>query len=557
MKQGVPRSIKTRNIKAALSEFASESLTPLNECDFEIKDTATYIKTSADDSFRLFNENIYEQFEDEDSILNNHLELKQVHTILPKIPTEVTIKLNYTLELTQHKAHPKLILHPDSHILYRSRKPIEIYVLLIKEFNKIKAKNNILIGLFDKNMLKTLNAFTKHLYKGKFTKKVRIPLFDGIEPNVAKAGKLILWFEQKDLLKKQKVIEVEANEILVEYKKPQYARSGFNSFGEHIDSNYSNSYDDLQAPIDENSIFIVENEQKKLYKSKCKGFVHLTENIFSVNNKLEMDKLSRIESSISKQEDNNIEVHVSQDDTTKDSIGEGVTLKSEKIHVNGHIGANSILEALNMQIDGATHKDSVQYAKSAKINRHKGNLRCHDAKIALLEGGIVNATNVEIEACLGGTIYAQNVKIGHVKSNLKVYASESIEINLVSGEDNLFKINYKDIPILNSKVELLNKDINKLKDELEEAKRHNISHVKKIQDKIKLFKDQIATIQNSALRAKITIQKPLRGLNSIVFTLSNSKELVYKTDAKSYTPFYLSVTDDKITLEPVKKSISI
>ncbi len=557
MSQETNKSIKTKNIEAVMSNFAAVNLTPLNECDFEIKETLTYIKTSSDDTFRLFNEDINERFENEAAILNNRLQLKQVHNIMAMIPTEVTVKLNYTLELTKHKTHPFLILHPDSHILYKSRKPSEIYAILTKEFNKIKAKNNIIIGFFDESMLKTLKAFTKHIYEGKFVKKVRIPLFDGIEPNVAKAGKLIMWFEQKDLLKKQKVIEVEANEILAEYKKPSYAKSGFNSLGEHIDSNYSSNYDDLQIPIDDDSIYIEEDDRKKFYKSKCKGFVVLNEKIFGVNNKLKMQKLSRVESSISKQEDNNIEVLVSQNDTSKDSIGEGVELKSEKIHVNGHIGANSILEALVLQIDGATHKDSMQFAKSATINRHKGTLRCHDAKIALLEGGIVNATNVEIEACLGGTIYAQNVKIGHVKSNLKVYASESIEINLVSGEDNLFKINYKDIPILNSKVALLNEDISKLKDELDDAKKHNVLKVQKIQTDIEHLKEEINKIQNSALRAKITFHKPLRGLNNIIFTLANSQELIYKTEAKSYKPFYLSISDDKITLEPVKKSITL
>lgn len=557
MNQETSKSIKTKDIKEEMSNFASENLTPLNECDFEIQEISTYIKTSSDEGFRLFNEDIYEHYKDEKTILNHRLELKQVYTILPTIPTEVTLKLNYTLELSEHKSHPKIILFPDSHILYKTRKPSETYWLLVKEINKIKAKNNILIGVFDKSMLNTLKAFTKHLYEDKFVKKVRLPLFDGIEPSVAKAGKLIFWFEQKDLLKKQKVIEVEANEVLIEYKKPHFAKSGFNAFGEHIDSSYTSNLDDLQIPIDEESIYIEEDENKKFYKSKCKGFVFLSEKLFSVNNKLKMDKLSRVESSIAKHEDNNIEVLVSQSDTTKDSIGEGVELKSETIHVNGHIGANSVLEALNLRIDGATHKDSKQFAKNAKINRHKGSLRCHEAKIALLEGGTVNATNVEIEACLGGTIYAQNVKIGHVKNNLKVYASESIEINLVSGEDNLFKINYKDIPILNSKVNLLNRDIDKLKDKIEDAKRNDISKVQEIQNKILSIREEITNIQDSALRAKITIHQPLRGLNSIIFTLANAQELVYKTEARSYKPFYLSVDDNIITLEPVNKSISL
>lgn len=315
--------------------------------------------------------------------------------------------------------------------------------------------------------------------------------------------------------------------------------------------------EDLQASIDNDSIYIEENENKKLYKSKVKGFVHFHQKQLSVNNKVKMTNISRVEDTVAKEQDNNIEVHISQNDTTKDSIGEGVELVSETIHVNGHIGANSILEAVNLQIDGATHQDSMQFARTAKINRHKGTLRCREAKIALLEGGTVHATNLEIEASLGGVIYAQNVKIGHVKSNLKVYASESISIRLVSGEDNLFKINYKEIPIIDSKIDLINEDIEELKFALEEAHRHNPSQIKETEKQIEEFKNELKNIKESALRAKISIEKPLKGLNNIIFTLDNDDEILFKTDAQSYEPFYLEVSEEKITLLPVKKSILI
>ncbi len=492
-------------------------------------------------------------YKDEQDIINQHVEFKQIYTIIAMKQVEVEMNLNYSLEMGEFGCSPKLILNPNSHILYKTRKPIETFKLLLKEINKIKAQNEILINLFDDKMIKNLKAFTKYLYEGKFKKRVRISLFEGIEPDITRAGKLILWFKHKESKQKHQIIEVEKDEILVEYKKPLFGKSGFNSHGRQLDKDYLNNSDDLQAPIDEKSIYIQENDEKKFYKSKIKGFVQFSETKLGVENKVKMAKISRVEDSLAKEEDNNIEVHISQNDTTKDSIGEGVELTSETIHVNGHIGANSILEALNMQIDGATHKDSMQFAKTAKINRHKGTLRCHDAQIALLEGGTVHATNVEIEACLGGVVYAQNVTIGHVKSNLKVYASESITIRLVSGEDNIFKINYKDIPILNSRVDLITQDLDELKFSLEEAQRHNKSEIEKIKEEIKKLKSEIQSIKDSTLKATISIEKPLRGLNSIIFTLDNGEELIYKTEAQSYKPFYLEVSEEKITLHPVKK----
>jgi FtsZ-binding cell division protein ZapB len=550
-------TIKTKDIKNAMITFASDNFTPLNECDFTILNTTTYIKTSLDDEFMQFNEKLNEHYKNENDVINQHVEFQQIYTILAVKLVNVDIKLNYTLEMDEFECNPNLILHPDSHILYKTRKPIETYKLLLKEINKIKAANGILINLFDAKMVKNLKAFTKHLYEGKFKKRVRISLFEGIKPVLTRAGKLILWFKHKESQQKHRIIEVEKDEILVEYKKPIYGKSGFNSHGKQLDKDYVHNADDLQTHIDTDSIYIEENDDKKLYKSKVKGFVHFSKTKLSVNNKLKMAKISRVEDALAKEQNNNIEVLISQNDTTKDSIGEGVELKSETIHVNGHIGANSILEALNMQIDGATHQDSMQFARSAKINRHKGTLRCHEAKIALLEGGTVHATNVEIEACLGGVIYAQNVKIGHVKSNLKVYASESISIRLVSGEDNLFKISYKDVPVLNSKIDFIKEDIQNLKFSLEEAKRHNISEVQNIQNQLKDLNNIIDDIKNSVLRATISIEKPFKGLNNIIFTLDDNKEIIYKTEAQSYKPFHLKASEDKITLLPVNKSISL
>ena len=429
------------------------------------------------------------------------------------------------------------------------------YTMLLEEINKIKAENKIIVGLFDKSMIKNIKAFIKYLYSGKFNKKVKLPLFNGELPEITKASKLIYWYKEKNI--DAQIIEVEENEVLVEYKKPHFGKNGFNAYGVVIDVNNVTNVDDLSFKIDTKSIKIQENEEKKLYISKEKGFVNIINNTLIIDHRVEMAKISRVENSLAVEEENNIEVHISQNDYNRDSIGEGVELTSQTIHVSGHVGANSILEARSLQIDGATHQDSTQFARYAKINRHKGNIRCKEAKITLLEGGEVHATRAEIQTAMSGSVYAKDVYIHHVKNNVKVFASNSITIDLVSGEDNIFKINYKDIPIMLSKIELIEDDIEDLRYELEEAKRHNHLEVPNINKKILKFKKDIQDIKESSNVATIKIKKPFIGLNHIIFELQNGDEISFKTESIAYDTFHLDISDEKITLLPVGKSIEI
>ncbi len=547
--------LKTKNIKEAIEAFAQKNLIPSQDCGFSINSVDTFIKTTSLEEFELFNENVNEIYKDKNKILNEHVSFQQIYTITIKEQLKKTIQLDYSIQLGKYSTNPKIIIQPDSVIPYKKFKPKEIYTLLIRELNKIKAKHKILIGIFDAPMLNTLKKFVKHLYADKFVKKIAIPLFDGIEPEITRPSSLIMHFQNKNA--QEQLIEVEEGEVLVEFIKPCFGKNGLNAFGEFIDNGNGENKKDLDAIVDTDSIMIEEDDKRKLYKSKKKGFVSFINKRLMVDNKVRMSKLSRVQNSLAKDEDNNIEVHVEQNDTTKDSIGAGVELTSQVVHITGHIGANSIIEAEDLQVDGATHQDSTQFAKVARINRHKGTLRCHKANIKLLEGGEVHATMVDIEASLGGTVHAQDVKIGHVKNNLKVYASNSITIRLVSGEDNIFKINYKDVPILNSKIDLIQEDINDLKYSLEEAKRHALSKVESIKKEIKALKNEINTIKNSTLDAKITIEKPLIGLNTIIFTLNNTDELIYKTEPGHYEPFYLEINEDRVTLHPVGKTITI
>lgn len=549
------KQIKTKNIGASLDKIIKENNLKNIELSFNIDNVDTYIKTVFENEYILYNEDIKGYYLDHQKMVDEHVELKQAYIITIKDEKTSDLVLKYAIDFSQDNIHPSIIISPQSQIPYARYQPKEIYALLMQELNNIKAKNRMLIKIFDEEMREKVKMFVKYLYHGKFSKNIKIPLFNGIDPKNGQSGRLITHFLQKqdDL----QFIEVDKDEILVEYIKPIHGKKGFNAFGEIIDSNFSITKHDLECKIDNNSIEVIEEDKRKLYKSKLKGYVHLDKENFYVDNKIKMAQLSRVQNKVVKDEANNIEVIISQNDTNLDSVGEGVELISETIHINGHVGAKAIIRTVNLTIDGATHQSSYQEAKFATINRHKGKLRCHNAKINLLEGGEVHATNVEIQDSLGGTIYAENVTIGRVKNNLKVFASSSIVIKNVSGENNIFKINYKDIPTLVSKYNYIQRDLEDLRYKLDGAKKHSLSQVPILTNQINETKARLAKITNSAKEAKITIHDKFHGINTISFVLDNNEELVYKTDEKAYEPFYLVETDNYITLHPTNKKIAI
>lgn len=540
----------TRNIDSLLKEFASDTFTPLESCDFNLLGTVTYIKYPNDESFTKISDKLYEEYShDIDNVVKDKIIINQIYKIELFVAHECTIKLEYKIQYDQFKTHPKLVILPTSHIPYKTIKPKELYALLIIELNKIKAKNRILINFHNNAMLEDLKKFLKHLYTGKFTRPIKVLLFEGIEPELSMQSSIDMIFKNKKSPNHQ-LIEVEKDEVILEYRKPVFGSNGFSCFGKQIEHGELETKSfDLQ--IDKDSIDVVEKDHMLILKSKKRGYVDYHDGSIAVNNILKINKINRIQSKITDDEDNDIEIFVAQNDITKDSVGEGTEVISERIHVNGHTGSNSVLEATDLKIDGATHKDSNIFAKNAIINRHKGTLRCNRAHVTLLEGGKIHATYAEVGTCLGGSIYAKDVVIDHVKSNLKVYASNSITIRIVSGEDNSFIIDYRKIPVITSQINLIDADIDELKFRLEEAIKSDSNEISSIENEIDMLKSEKEKLINSSLHAKINIKNSLNGLNIIKFVLPDEQEIIYKTLPRKYDEFYIHLTDDKVTLHPV------
>ncbi len=550
-----PRKIKTRNILKSLQRYAQDNAVSVDILDFNLLKIETHIKTIQDKEFSYYNEDISKAYEYDEQIINEHVQFKQLYIVEIFKKTNKNIQLNYKVQYDEYNTDVDIILSKTSIIPYENYKAKDLYQLLLSEFDKIKAKEGILLNLFDELYIHKLKAFTKHILDKKFIKSLKLPLIRAIHPNITQKSKLIMHYEKNK--NKYGISEVDVGAIIMEYIKPIFGSNGLNAFGEIIDAASYNNAKDYNKSIDLQTIKIEQNDKKKLYIAKEKGYINVEEDGISIDHKIRMQKISRTQEILANNEANNIEVILREHDSTKDGIGEGVELTSETIHVEGFVGSNSMLNATNLFIDGATHQKSKQFAKFATINRHKGTLRCHKAEIKLLEGGEVHATTVNIDSCHGGSVYGENVKIKNVKNKVKIYASNSIKIDLVSGEDNFFTIDPKAIPILEKRIEYIDNDIEDLKFDLEEAQRHHPEKVKNIEDQIHRLKNSKDLIYKSVYNASIEILKPLRGLNTVTFVLKENLNISYKTQAEKYDDFYLEVSNEIVTLKPTKKTLKL
>lgn len=239
------------------------------------------------------------------------------------------------------------------------------------------------------------------------------------------------------------------------------------------------------------------------------------------------------------------------------SIAPKEELVCDEALITGNVEKDSIIDAHKLTIKGTTCENSTQFSKYASIHTHKGTLRCHKAHITLLNEGEVHATKVHVDTAIGGSIYAQDVSIKHLTGDVTIYASHSITIEHISGKNNKLFINYREIPILMSKLDLIQDDIDELKVSLNKAKEDNSSLQKEIEVEIKRLENEISSTHNSTRNATITIEKPLKTKNSICFQLNDVDVISYETQEYDYSVFHLSFNKDEVTLIPTSQTITL
>lgn len=546
--------IHTKSILSSIKEYASEQGYALAKLDFTLMGVQTYFKTCNFEAFIKFHDGYKEEYSSKEKLIKDHTRFLQIYKIKVHPKIKKKIHLVYRIEKGEFSSYPIMVISPESRLPLDDISAQDMLKLLYTQLNKIKAKNKMMVNLFSSCMLKDLKKFVNNIYTNGFTEEESILLFEGIDPEVAEPSKVINHYLDKTKnTANQNVTEVEESELIITYVKPIYGKAGINSFGQRVEHGNTNNLAKIEYQIDTDTIQVHEDDHQIKYYSKKRGFVSILKNKLSISNQIVLETFKRSQAKLTEKEENEVSVVISQTDVTKDSLGEGAELISESVHITGHMGAKSRVEGKDVVIDGATHNDAFVTARTAKINRHKGTLRCHKAEINSLEGGTVYATHVTINAALGGRVCAEHVTIKSVKHNLKVFASKSITIERITGEDNHFVIDYRKLPTAQNKLQFLSEEYEELSENLENAKKHSPQTVPVLKDELEEKKDEINAIKLCHYDAVITIMAPVDGLNIIEFVIPEIKQsLIYRTiDVKTFEPFSIHKSEDKVVLEPV------
>ena len=543
-----------KNIHKEIKNYALKHNIDRDECNFSLLALSTYLKSVHLENFVKLNATYKKEYATQNRIINDHVRFQQIYKIelFEKKPSD--IELLYSLNFNEFKTEVTLHVEPSSTIHHSNYKPSELYKLLVKKVNHIKAKHNILINLFSDNLHNDIKKWVKIIYANKFTRPFILNLCKTFEPIIAKEAKLILHFEQNKE-SNQQYKEVEVDELIMEYTKPIFGENGLNVYGRRVISDAKNSKNLLTFSFNEKVILRKENEDSICFYARKKGYVEFENDKLSIENKIKLKRFSRNESKLTQDEKNDVEIVLSQNNLHVDTLSEGAELKSESIHIEGYVGRNAKVEAKELVINGVTHNGSKVFSKEAQIHRHKGLLRCHKANVHLLEGGEIHATEVHIDVAVGGSIYAQNVHVKELRSNVKIYASSSIYIDNLSGEDNTLAIDYQKIPIIMKRIEFIKEDIDLLIYTLEKAKRHDELRAVSIQKKITLFKEEVTGLQESMYHASIEINSIVTGVNKIIFATPYG-ELSYSTTKHRYSIFTLENESERITLLPTQISLT-
>ena len=100
---------RTKNISETLKKYAFDNGFSLDEIQYTIDKTQTYIKKISNEEYTPLNEDIEKL--DIDYIINNHINFEQYFTITIKQKVKNSIELKYSIDFGDYATNPKIILY--------------------------------------------------------------------------------------------------------------------------------------------------------------------------------------------------------------------------------------------------------------------------------------------------------------------------------------------------------------------------------------------------------------------------------------------------------------
>ena len=598
-----PKKVITQDVLEELQQVASENSILDSTLRIEVNSVTTFVKTSGTDFIPIADEDLQTYKEEKFLRDNTLEFMQKYDIKIKSKRTDYPFKdVHSKIEFENNDTLAYLIIKQSSR-LKSSKKLYDDFLDYITEQKLRSNIMLYLFDVYYESTIKEFVNIVQQLKLFTFKEDKKILIAKSIAPTQGIASKLIMNIEEKsdvhaedsegkvDHANRGIFINCIKDEQLFEFIKPQQGQHGRTCRGKIIEAKMIN-LDEIPTFTVDDSIEIQDSFENIKYLSTKSGFLTKNENKYDVTNNLEINEISfKTTGTINSNLDADITIHVTKNNPLEDAIKEGMHVKVRKLSVNGNVGPNTKIETRDISIGGQTHDKTFIKCINANIKQHRGKIIGREVSIDTLEGGEVVADKAIIKHAVRGKIRAKTIEIGTLGSNVIMESSTHIQVDMITGGENKFIIDtsiksaFEDnkkpdrsyLEKLENELKLL---LKKLKDTHEKVKK-NLGPCKKIQalimknkkeglaipDKLiknfkickimmvrykklkedfKYKKAQVEKAKNGQLQnnldifdAKIVVNKPIEGFNSIVYRLSNpDREIILKTDKRMNKPTF-------------------
>lgn len=455
-------NIRTVNVAKELMQTAALYKVPVNTLDFHLNNVQTFARNlEKGDSWEELTASEIAMLDERD-FLNPKFELKQSYDIeifqiegeRPADSIDISIGGNNALTKIY------LTVKAGSMAKYSDHFEIDFF----RQITKKKLRANVMVGIFESVMMPNLTELlAKIRVEGeyRFVEQERYLIAQAVEAEPTIDDRLIMHYQAKksredehgriDYSKRDYVVSVVENDLIIEYVKPKKGGNGRNCRGEFVPARepvvkYQPSFN-----VGEN-ILVNETDKGIEYRARVSGYVTFEGGTYNIRTDLEVSEISfRTTGSIDTDLNADVSISVKEKDALKDAIGMGMEVTVHEIHIEGNIGPSAKVTAMKASVQGQVHQSAIIKADNLDIHIHKGLAIGKEVHISRLEHGTVQGEIVRIDQATGGKIRAKEIIIDTLGSNVKMTASKKIEIHTLVGGENEFKID----PLLNESDEKL------------------------------------------------------------------------------------------------------
>ena len=416
------------DIKFTFKQIASQLNLNLDLLDFELRAITTYTKKTSDYSPQPLKES------ETDGFLNNYNNLLEPNLLISQHYSILIFKKEKK-EMRFHMLTDKFF--SKSFLVFRAGfvfNPNE-FESLYTQIRKFKAWNKILFF----NEAAEKKALKDFLNTLKYPLKQEVNYLLSQSFNYLPPNKCSFSYKKEITKGFQTII---ANEVICIFQKALKGKPGRNIQGKYIIPEEPKTLGQpCMLKFDPASIKIQETPLEIRYIAIIGGVLKYEDNYLCIENSLKTKEVNlKTTGSLIGEIESGAEINITEADSLKEALGQGMKVQASKIDIQGNVGANAQINAKEVFVGGFTHQDSKIYATTANIKTHKGYLKAQNVKIQTLEAGIIKAQRVEVEQVYGGKIYAEEIFIQILHSNAFLHATKKIKVALMQKGENRFYI---------------------------------------------------------------------------------------------------------------------